>query len=260
MFLDDHLDLAIDLARRAGKAIMEIYNAPTLSAEQKADGSPLTEADRRADELITAGLLAATPGWALLSEERADDAARLDNPWCWIVDPLDGTKEFLKRNGEFTVNIALAHEHRVVLGVVFAPALGDLYGAAKGRGSFLERDGARKPIRVSDRTGDLRLVISRSHASPGEELLIARHNFAEIKRSGSSLKGCLVAAGEAELYYRFNPTMEWDTAAMQCLVEEAGGIMRQMDGTELLYNRADSLNAKGFYVLNREENRILLPV
>lgn len=247
-----------ELAVQAGQAILEIYDQFEVGEEQlKADQSPLTKADLAANAIIVAGLRAAFPDYAILSEEEKDNLDRLTNDWCFIVDPLDGTKEFIKKNGEFTVNIALAHQGQPVLGVIYAPVLRELYYAEKGKGAFLEKE-EQDPIRlqVSSRTSNLRAVASRSHLAPELEELLNRHGVTEFVAMGSSLKGCLVAKGEADIYFRHNPTMEWDTAAMQCIVEEAGGIFRQMDDSLMTYNREDSLNAKGFYAINCQENRL----
>lgn len=247
-----------DLARQAGQAILAIYDQFEPGQEIfKDDQSPLTAADLAANAIIVAGLRTAFPSFAILSEEEKDNLDRLTNDWCFIVDPLDGTKEFIKKNGEFTVNIALAHQGQPVLGVIYAPVLDELYYAEQGKGAFLEK-GGQDPIRlqVSSRTSKLRAVASRSHLAPELEELLSRHGVTDFVAMGSSLKGCLVAKGEADIYFRHNPTMEWDTAAMQCIVEEAGGIFRQMDDSPMTYNREDSLNAKGFYALNRVENRL----
>ncbi|MCD4779248.1 MAG: 3'(2'),5'-bisphosphate nucleotidase CysQ [Candidatus Omnitrophica bacterium] len=259
MNLEKELILSKDLALKAAALIMTVYARGDLRVTYKDNASPLTIADKKANDLIVAGLKGRFPDYAILAEESRDDASRLDNKWCWIVDPLDGTKEFVKRIPEFTVNIALACEQRVVLGVICVPVTGDLYWANKDQGAYYQAvDAEPKSIQVSGLTDKttLRLVMSRSHASEKLQALIDRYQISRIKRSGSSIKGCLVAQGAAEVYYRFNPTMEWDTAAMQCIVEEAGGIFRQMDDSEMRYNRENSLNDKGFYVLNKVENKL----
>ena len=249
------LTVALAAAREAAEAILDIYDQPDLGIAYKDDDSPLTRADTASNAIIVSRLREAFPDHAILTEESEDDRSRLDNDWCWVVDPLDGTKEFIKRNGEFTVNIALARRQRPVLGVVWVPALGEVYYAQEGGGAWHRKgDGEPVRIRVSSRTEDLRLAVSRSHASEGEQKLMDNARVGDVIRAGSSIKGCLVARGEADIYYRFGPTMEWDTAAMHAVVLEAGGIFRQMDGGEMLYNREDNLNAKGFYVLNKQEN------
>lgn len=255
MELVDFLDIAKALAIQAGDAIMKIYNTD-FSVSYKQDYSPLTEADKESEAIIIAGLKAAFPQIPILSEESEDDKTRLMSEWCFIIDPLDGTKEFLKKNGEFTVNIAAVYKQKSVAGVIYAPALCALYYAAETYGAWMEKNDDTCRLKVSDRTDDnIFVVMSRSHASNLEEKLIADNGIKHIRRSGSSLKGCLIAQGDADVYYRFGPTMEWDTAAMQCIVEEAGGIMHWLDGGEMLYNREDSRN-EGFMVINHRENAL----
>ena len=252
------LEIAKLAAKAAGEAIMQIYEEfSDVQVEYKRDQSPLTEADKASNKVIVEMLTKHFPTYAILSEEEKDDLSRLENPLCFVVDPLDGTKEFIKRNGQFTVNIALAHDHISEMGVIYVPFTGELYYASKGTGAYLELlDGMVKPLRVSANMekSDLRVVISSSHGCSQMDEWLEKHQFLNFVKKGSSLKGCMIASGEADIYYRFNPTMEWDTAAMQCIVEEAGGIFRQMDGTEMRYNRKNSLNDKGFYIVNREEN------
>lgn len=248
-------------AVEAGKAIMEIYNASeAMEIEYKADDMPLTAADKAANEIIVKYLSGQFPEYAILSEESQDDGRRLEHDYCFVVDPLDGTKEFIKRNGQFTVNIALAYRHVSVMGVIYVPALKELYYASQGNGACRRlQDGTTETLRVSDNTDipSLRVVMSNSHSCREMEELLKQYNLTDFVRVGSSLKGCMVASGQADIYYRFNPTMEWDTAAMQCIAEEAGAIVRQMDGTVMRYNRADSRNSKGFYIINREENQLV---
>jgi 3'(2'), 5'-bisphosphate nucleotidase len=255
--LDKQLELSKELALKAGVIIMEIYNTPYVT-EYKIDNSPVTIADKKANELIVSALKKAWPELAVLSEESEDDGSRLSNEWCWIIDPLDGTKEFVKKNGEFTVNIALAHKGRPVLGVVHMPATGEMYFAEKGKGAYLEKNGVVEKIKVSDRVDELRIFVSRSHPSPELDELLEKNKkkISKIMTSGSSIKGCVIAKGEADIYYRFNKTSEWDTAAMQCVIEEAGGIFREMDDSEMVYNRIDPVNRKGFFILNRIENKM----
>lgn len=257
MTLSSELDAARDAAVRAGQMIMGIYARP-FDITYKEDRSPLTEADRASNAIIVPALTERFPLYAMLSEESKDNLSRLDNPFCWVVDPLDGTKEFIKRNGEFTVNIALIHHHRTVLGVIYVPASEELYYAMHGEGAYYEKDGQRRRIQVSNRTQNIRMVMSRSHASETLTRLIEKYAITETISAGSSLKGCLVARGDAEVYYRPNPTMEWDTAAMHCIAEEAGALFRQSDDSEMLYNRENSLNEQGFYIINRIENKLTL--
>ncbi len=252
-----------DIAKLAGLEILKYYSPDTADTTEmgityKENQSPLTKADTAANEIITPYLRKIFPTHAILSEEEKDNLSRLDNNLCWIVDPLDGTKEFIKKNGEFTVNIALSLNHKIILGVIYAPILDELYYAAKNFGCYLESSSGVEKLQVSSNTKDLVLVSSRSHKSEKLLKLIDSHQDrikSDISK-GSSLKGCLIARGDADIYYRFGYTMEWDTAAMQCIVEEARGIFRQMDDSEMLYNRENSLNEKGFYILNSTHNAL----
>lgn len=258
---EKELEVAKTCAIEAGKAIMEIYADETLfHVEYKKDASPLTAADKASNEIILKALKGAFPSYAVLSEEEKDSKERLENKFCFIVDPLDGTKEFVKRNGQFTVNIALAYQKKTVMGVIYVPVTGELYYAVQGMGAWKKVENEDSDIRlhVSDNTNvrELRVVMSGSHGCAQMDELIEKYGWKHFVKVGSSIKGCMIASGEADIYYRYNPTMEWDTAAMQCIVEEAGGIFRQMDDTQMLYNRENSLNDKGFYAINQEENRL----
>jgi len=258
MNLEKELKVSIELSKRAGEKILEVYNNK-FDVEYKEDKSPLTLADKKSNEVIVKGLKKEFSQYSILSEESKEDKTRYNNDWCWVVDPLDGTKEFIKKNGEFTVNIALTYKQITVLGVIYVPVTKEVYYASKENGAFYEKNGVVQAIKVSDAVKDIRLVCSRSHASERLNKLIEDNKklITDIKSAGSSLKGCLIARGDAEVYYRFGPTMEWDTAAMQCIVEEAGAIFRQMDGSEMIYNRENSLNDKGFYIINKEENLLI---
>jgi 3'(2'), 5'-bisphosphate nucleotidase len=231
------------IVARAGAAIMRIYGSG-FTVQHKEDDSPLTLADLESQRVIIEGLNAITPGIPILSEESAQAPWSERRSWSelWVVDPLDGTREFVKRNGEFTVNIALVREHEPVLGVVAAPAQGLLYWGAAGLGAFSQaQGGAQVPIQVSAPQNPLRVVGSRSHASAETAGYLARLGPHEMKGIGSSLKFCLVAEGSADLYPRFGPTSEWDTAAGQAVLEAAGGHVTRPDGHRLRYNCRDSL-------------------
>ncbi|MDP3387805.1 MAG: 3'(2'),5'-bisphosphate nucleotidase CysQ [Eubacteriales bacterium] len=260
------IEKIIRIAYEAGKIIMDIYNTD-FNVDYKDDNSPLTKADKLANDHIVDALKIDYPNMAILAEESADDLRRLAYDYCWLVDPLDGTKEFIKRNGEFSVNIALTYKHRPVLGVIYIPVRDEVYHACQGQGAyFIEgfslHGDVNKSIRiqVTSKTDNLIMLHSRSHQHPIIDRLIEmnKEKIGEIVHAGSSIKGCLIAKGEADIYYRFGLTMEWDTAAMQCIIEEAGGMLRQMDDTEMTYNRKDSTNHKGFYILNRLENKLTL--
>jgi 3'(2'), 5'-bisphosphate nucleotidase len=228
---------------RAGAAIMRVYEAG-FTVQRKEDNSPLTLADLESQRVIIEGLAEMTPGIPILAEESAQAPWGERQSWreLWVVDPLDGTREFVKRNGEFTVNIALVREHEPVLGVVSAPAQGLLYWGALGVGAFSHHRGAAQiPIHVSAPQNPLRVVGSRSHASAETAAYLTRLGPHVMTGIGSSLKFCLVAAGEADLYPRFGPTSEWDTAAGQALLEAAGGHVTRLDGHRLRYNCRDSI-------------------
>ena len=238
------LEAVRNIARDAGAAIMDIY-AEDFDVELKDDRSPLTAADTAAHDTILAGLAQLEPTLPVLSEESVADAIARRREWprFWLVDPLDGTKEFIKRNGEFTVNIALIDGHAAVLGVVYAPVLDTMYSGIVGTGAWLQTAGQpERAIRVtSPAATPLRVVGSRSHASPALSEFVDRLGPHEMRPMGSSLKICLVAAGEADVYPRLGPTSEWDTAAAHAVLEAAGGSMMDLTGGALLYNARDEL-------------------
>ena len=254
--LSDWLPSVIDIARDAGDKIMEIYGTEDFQVEQKADDSPLTAADLAAHKTIVAALDTLTPNIPVLSEESAKLDFSTRSAWqtYWLVDPLDGTKEFIKRNGEFTVNIALIHEHVPVLGVVHAPATGISYWGAKGLGAW-KKDGdqAPAPIQVrADEGSPLQVVGSRSHAGGLLGGFLQQLGDHELVSMGSSLKLCLVAEGAADLYPRLGPTSEWDTAAAHAVVLYAGGQVTDTDMQPLRYNTKDSLLNPYFLVFRQQ--------
>jgi 3'(2'), 5'-bisphosphate nucleotidase len=232
------------LARQAGDAIMAIYGSGDFQVSYKQDASPLTQADTASHDAILAGLARLTPAWPVLSEESAETPFEERHMWqrFWMVDPLDGTKEFLKRNGEFTVNIALIEKNVPILGVVYAPAIDTMYFAAKGVGAFKAEKGITSPIAATaGEASPMRIVVSRSHHD-GLDNLAPNQVDCLLIPMGSSLKFCLVAEGAAHLYPRTGPTMEWDTAAAHCILEVAGGSLSATDGKPLTYNKASLLN------------------
>ena len=232
-------DLA-DLAQEAGEVILRHYeDVGAARLDDKTDGSPLTAADLAAHETIVAGLRCIDPEIPIISEENKQNPPMEPGVRFWLVDPLDGTKEFLKRNGEFTVNIALVEDLVPVLSVVHAPVLGTTYLGQRGVGAWLIRDGAVQPISVAPpHDGELRVVASRSHSDEKTTALLRKLPPHRVVSSGSSLKFCMVAEGSADFYPRLGPTMEWDTAAAQCVLESAGGRVVQCDGQPLRYNKS----------------------
>jgi len=233
------------IAVKAGEAILQTYDGPA-EIETKEDDSPLTQADRAAHNCIVGALAQLTPDIPVLSEESEGISTEERLGWkrFWLVDPLDGTKEFIKKTGQFTVNIALIENGEPTIGVVLAPASGLEYFAARGNGAF-KRLGQAEPvaIRVSEANKTkLRIVASRDHAGPKVAAMLENLPNAELVSMGSSLKFCLVAEGAADLYPRFVPTMEWDTGAAQCILEEAGGALCTLNGYRLAYGRKNLRN------------------
>lgn len=244
----------LNIAVAAGEKIMEIYKTADFGVDMKADNSPLTLADIASHEHIVASLSKLTPDIPILSEESKATSYQERSTWSkfWLVDPLDGTKEFIKRNGEFTVNIALVEEGRPVLGVVHTPALGVTYYATKGVGAFKQENGTSQPIKVRAETSrELNVVASRSHAGQETEAFLAalaKDYTVNLVSKGSALKLCLVAEGAAHLYPRLGPTMEWDTAAAHLVAEEAGATVTNVEGKPLAYNKENLLNP--FFIVN----------
>ncbi|WP_139557395.1 3'(2'),5'-bisphosphate nucleotidase CysQ [Methylotetracoccus oryzae] len=238
-----YLESVVALTREAGKKILDIYGTDFL-VDLKGDDSPLTQADLASHESLVRGLATLHPTHPIISEESTAVAPEIRKAWqsCWMIDPLDGTKEFIKRNGEFTVNVALIFDRQPVLGVVYAPVLDLTYFAAEGCGAYKQSgDEVPEPIRVRDRRGDrLTVVGSRSHQT--EELMqyLTRLGDHDLTSMGSSLKLCLVAEGAADIYPRIGLTSEWDTAAAHCVVREAGGRVTDLKGQELRYNERDT--------------------
>lgn len=231
------------LAEDAGQAILEHYASPE-AVHTKADDSPLTAADLAAHQVISTGLAKLAPEIPVLSEEGGMPAFAQRQGWkrYFLVDPLDGTKEFLKRNGEFTVNIALIEDHRPVCAVVHAPALeAQSWVARVGEGAWHLGNGERRAIRTAPLPARWRILVSRSHRSPEVEQFLAKCPAHDPIAAGSSLKFCRIASGEADVYPRLGPTSEWDTGAGQCVLEAAGGVVIRTDGSPLRYNTKDDI-------------------
>ena len=258
--MNEWIKVALEASMDAGQAIMEVYGREDVGVEYKGDSSPLTLADKAAHEVILEHLSAT--GIPVLSEEGKHMPFQERQDWneLWIVDPVDGTKEFIKRNGEFTVNIALVRQGRVAGGVVLAPVLGHAYVGVVGEGAWrLDVGGqggsaaadawsTRRPLPLPSDTRPFTVVASRSHMSPETEAYVDQareeHGEVELISKGSSLKLCMVAEGTADAYPRFAPTMEWDTAAGQAVCEAAGcDVVDQNTGQTMRYNREELLNA-----------------
>jgi len=264
MLITDNINICdvIKIAKMAGEVILEVYNSD-FSIEYKKDDSPLTLADKKANDIIVKSLKALYPDIPILSEESKHIPYEARRQWkyLWLVDPLDGTKEFIKRNGEFTVNIALIEKDTPILGVIYAPVKQLLYFAFKEDGAFMVDNAADVincghsnelkakscKLPLNNNTEKFTIVASRSHMSKETENYIEglKQEYGEVNivSAGSSLKFCLVAEGKADVYPRFAPTMEWDTAAGHIVVEEAGGKVREVKtNSPLKYNKEDLLN------------------
>lgn len=245
MLKEIDLEDIVAIAKVAGEAIMEIYQQD-FTVEYKDDNSPLTQADLRANAIICEQLEKLYPSIPLMSEENKEVTYDIRKDWdyYWLIDPIDGTKEFIKKNGEFTVNIALIYRGNPVLGVVYAPAIEEMYKAKKGEGAFKNKE--KLPLHINENIAEKLLVVaSKSHLSEETQQFIDNLDSKCIEQvsKGSSLKLCMVAEGLADIYPRLAPTMEWDTAAAHAIVLEAGKKVEVFDTAELLkYNKPNLLN------------------
>ena len=252
MALDKPEDLLGDvlaIALRAGKEVMRVYSTD-FDVTHKEDKSPVTEADKAAEAIITPALQELLPGVPVVAEEAVSDGETPDvgdEPF-WLVDPVDGTKQFISKNGEFTVNIALIENRRPVLGVVHCPALHKTYWGGPKGGWVKDGNSVPKELKApAFKDGDpITAVASRSHRTPETDAYLDKFNVAELISAGSSLKFCLVAEGAAHLYPRFGPTMEWDVGAGHAVLQSAGGIVTNEDGSEFLYNKPEFRN--GYFI------------
>lgn len=238
-------DFLVEVAREAGRVILEVYGTE-FEVTQKQDHSPVTLADMRSNAIIEASLRDRFPDIPVLSEEGRETPFEVRRKWdrFWLVDPLDGTKEFIKRNGEFTVNIALVQGRTPVVGIIYIPVSDRAYVGQVGEGCWEISSGGRKKLTVAPISAKtpVRVLRSRSHPTPGLEHLLSLIPSYEVFNRGSALKFCSVAGGEADFYPRFGPTWEWDTAAGQAIVTAAGGVMLDLSGNPFLYNKENLLN------------------
>lgn len=248
----------LPIAKEAGRLILEIYEKDDFQVEKKQDDSPVTIADKTSNDFICDALEKLTPNIPIVSEERpvADFSERKQYEYYWLIDPLDGTKEFINRNGDFTVNIALIHGKNPVLGVVFVPVQNKMYWAVKGHGAWEIQDGVKKQLFADTfkmSQSGLAIAVTRSHFNQETANYIGEFTFPRLIAAGSSLKVIMVARGEAHLHPRFGPTMEWDTAAPQIILEEAGGKILKHDGSAFEYNQKDSLENPNYFVYGKVE-------
>jgi 3'(2'), 5'-bisphosphate nucleotidase len=256
----DLKDLAgqlLTISRTAGDAIMAIYQRGSTEAHHKMDASPVTEADLAAHSVLANQLARLLPGCQVVSEEdSASLVYRRNTARFWLIDPLDGTKEFIARNGEFTVNIALIEEGRCTLGVVYAPATDAQYWGGAGLGAFRCIGGRMIAINVAPAKEGraCRVVASKSHLNEATQAMIDRLGDVSLVQVGSSLKFCRVAEGEADIYPRLAPTCEWDTAAAQAVLEGAGGVVVDLQGMPMRYGKRDVLNPS--FIATRDKSLI----
>lgn len=256
------LEVALKAINSVRELILNIYNSDDIGVEIKDDNSPVTKADKASDKKIREILSEAFPDYALLTEESADDLSRLNNDYVWIVDPVDGTKEFVDHDDEFSVNIGLSYKHKAVLGVILVPVTGEIFYGVEGLGSFYLKDKDAKPVQIhcNNKTKDITILVSKYHTNEHEQSMINRHKdvIKNVVSLGATLKGCKIAKGDAEMSYRYSSnTKEWDTCAMQAIVEQAGGFVLKFDGEPIWYNREDVYNREGYVICNVKENFLL---
>lgn len=246
------LDGLLILVEQAGKAVINIYQND-IQVERKSDNSPLTKADKKAHEIISAGLMKLQPDLPMISEEGAHLPYEIRKNWrtYWLVDPLDGTKEFINRNGEFTVNIALIEDGYPIIGVVGQPVEERIYYAAAELGAFEIGPNQLEPVSISTKAAQnsILTLVSKSHLSEELREEINQQKNIEMISVGSSLKFCMIANGKADFYPRIGPTSEWDIAAAQCVVEVAGGKVLSLDGERMKYNQKESFTNSNFVVV-----------
>lgn len=257
LFVED----AYQAALKASTEILSIYQT-NFTFEQKEDASPVTIADQKADANIRQFLKEKYPDFGLLTEESSDDFSRLHQDYVWLVDPIDGTKDFIAKNDEFTINIALVYRQQVVMGLVHIPAKQQTYFAIKGEGAYFRYQGQDTRIHVNQKKDELTVLTSRFHLQPNEEELIKKYQnlgkISKVETYGSALKACRIAHGLAEISYRLSPgTKEWDTASSDLIVTEAGGFFLKPNKEKYWYNRQDVRNLEGYLIVNRMENFLL---
>ena len=257
--LDKELSVALKATKLANEVIMKLYNNE-YKTEIKEDDSPVTEADLKANDIIIKTLKEEFSEYGILSEEINDSKERLNKEFVWIIDPIDGTKDFIAKTDEFTVNIGLIYDHEVVLGVIGVPAKDEIYYAVKGEGSYLLKDNEVTRLHVSNDETNLIQLHSRFHFSKSEEEYFNKHeNITELKCAGSAYKACLVASGKAHIYLKASKgTKEWDVAPSCILVKEAGGVFLIPNGKEMKFNRENVYNDEGFIILNKFNKDLLI--
>lgn len=253
---ESELETALYIAKQAAKMISDGFLS-SFEIHKKDDGSLVTSIDKQVDTFIRETLTRYYPHHALLTEESKDDLSRIGKDFVWIIDPIDGTEEFVKHEYEFVLLMALAYKGEPVIGIIVEPIRNEIYYALKGKGAFRIKNGVTSKIHVSDKLLNLTCLTSPYHMVEEEKNYLDdnMNRFKEIKFVGAAYKACLIACGEADVSYRFSPySKEWDTAAPQILIEEAGGVFFDKNRNKITYNKADVRNLDGFVILNRIEN------
>lgn len=254
------LEVALEATKLAHKIILDIYNSEDFKTEIKDDNSPVTQADLKANELICEMLMNNFKDYGLLSEELKDSDDRLTKEYVWVVDPIDGTKDFIAKTDEFTVNIGLIFNHEVVLGVIGVPAKNEIYYAIKNEGCYLLKDEKITRLFTDKKDNNLVQMHSRFHFSKSEEEYFNNHEeISELCEAGSAYKACLIASGKAHVYLKNSKgTKEWDVAPSSIIVKEAGGFFGLPNGDEMLFNRVNVYNEDGFIILNKYNEKLLI--
>lgn len=249
-------EFALEIAKEATEEILKIYKKQDYEIERKEDDTPLTIADNCSHDVLVKRISEVYPSHGILSEE-GRKKGKDDHEYLWILDPLDGTREFIRENDEFSINIALIKNQRPVMGLIYMPVSKECVYAIKGGGTYeVFLDQTPKRLHVSNRLDKLKLIRSRNDVSRAVYRLCEEQRISTILKMGSSFKAALIARGEAEIHYSDGPTCEWDIAPMDIIVQEAGGIFKNLRDEEILYNREDHFNRHGFYMLNRSENKL----
>ena len=259
----DHLDkVATDIVQqiqRVSKKILMLYSEFSTPLTLKSDLSPLTEADLVSHDILNQYLKHCFD-LPILSEEAKDDPIRLEHDWVWLIDPLDGTKEFLNKNGEFTVNVALVYKKRSVLGIIAVPVHDEIYVGIHRKGAYLLKDSKKTPLHCSsiDQLSNARLSVSRSHVYPALKRILKQHKINRLIQKGSALKYCTIAQGKTDASIRKTPLMEWDICAADCILCESGAILTNFMGEQLTFNNKNPLLNKGILASNPSLHSTLL--
>ncbi len=254
---EKELEFMKKAALKGACEILDVYYNEDFDVDYKEDNTPLTIADKRSNDVIVKMLKDEFKEYAILSEESEDTGERFHAEYIWVIDPLDGTREFVKKNDEFTINIALLKGEEVVVGLVYCPVIKEMYYAIKGEGAYFEYEGKTERLEVKEKTDKLEVI--RTHTKVKQDLLTLFESprISVIRKMGGARKAGYIARGLADIHYSFGITMEWDVAPMDLIITEAGGVFRQLDGTIMKYNRKDNMNRKGFYILNSEKNLLI---